>query len=54
MFSYGRYYTVKLLLEGPEGHLIINAMDGEGMDQLELTCQMCMSKCINLSPLSSQ
>lgn len=27
---YGRYNTVKLLLEGPEGHLIINAMDGDG------------------------
>lgn len=29
---YGRYNTVKLLLEGPEGHLIINAMDGEGSE----------------------
>ena len=36
---YGRYNTVKLLLEGPEGHLIINALDGEGMSPLHISSE---------------
>lgn len=43
---YGRYNTVKLLLEGPDGHLIINAMDGEGMSPLHISSEYGHTKVV--------
>ena len=43
---YGRYNTVKLLLEGPDGHLIINAMDGEGMSPLHISSEFGHTKVV--------
>lgn len=39
---------MKLLLEGPEGHLIINAMDGEGMSPLHISSENGHTKVVQL------
>ncbi|EEC13968.1 transient receptor potential cation channel, putative, partial [Ixodes scapularis] len=48
LLQYGRYNTVRHLLESKKGHLIINEMDGEGKTPLHIASQNGHTRVVHL------